>query len=139
MTTENNHTFDWVPITSEFFGQIHTPKIPIQLKSKSNEWKTFYPLVDSGAFVSVFNGSDCELLGYDLKSGKQFDIGSVFGESRIAYLHEIELRINGDIIKSKIAFTDGKPHAQLLGRINFFENFKICFSGKTLKTSILRE
>ncbi len=139
MTTDDSHTFDWAPRQSKAFGTIHVPTIPIQLRSILGEWKTFYPLVDSGAFVSVFNEDDCKVLGYDIKSGIQIDIAGVFGESRIAYLHEIELKIDNDIIKSKIAFTEGKPHQQLLGRINFFENFEVCFSGKSLKTNILRE
>ncbi len=131
--------FDWSPRISEALGDIFAPTTLVELKALSGEWKIFYPLVDSGAFVSVFRASDCELLGFDLKSGKPITINGALGGSFPAYMHKIDLKIGNEIINCRIAFTEQKDHVQILGRADVFDNFRICFSGKLLKTTFFRE
>jgi len=132
-------SFDWKPIKSKTFGDVARPIALIELKSNLGDWKIFYPEVDSGAIVSVFNSSDCKFLGYDLKKGLRFELSGVFGSNRMAYLHEIEMKIGKEITKTRIAFTEGENHKQLLGRIDVFNNFQICFRGKLLKTNMIKE
>ena len=129
-----------MPIESPTFGTIYRPIAYVEVKSTSEEWKIFYPEVDSGAPLSVFNKSDCELLGYRLKEGKYFHISSVIGSSIPAYIHEVEMKVGKEIIiPVKVAFTDGLNHKQLLGRINIFDTFQVLFRGKILETSFVKE
>jgi hypothetical protein len=128
-----------MPINSPAFGRIYRPVVLVEVKSRSGEWKPFYPEVDSGALISVFNKSDCAFLGYILNEGTPFTLTGVLGGSTQSYIHQIELRIGNEIVISRIAFTDGKNHKQLLGRIDVFNKFRICFIGKGSQTSLLRE
>jgi hypothetical protein len=137
MSQENG--FDWELYRSQKFDSVSHPIIPVEIKSISGEWKIFYPLVDSGAIISVFNGSDCELLGYTLTDGEYFDIKGVLSGTTSSYIHQIPVKIKDIEIKLRIAFTTGSIHKQLLGRMDVFDNFRILFQGKLLKTFFTRE
>jgi len=131
--------FDWKLFHSPTFGNTSHPVASVEIKSISGEWEIFYPEVDSGAIISVFNESDCELLGLGLKDGKYFEISGVLGGKTPAYIHEVDVKIGMNTIKSKVAFTEGKSHKQLLGRIDVFNNFQILFKGKSLQTYFTKE
>lgn len=132
--------FDWKPIEGKsLLGNISRPVVKMEIKAASGEWKIFYPEVDSGAVVSVFNKSDCELLGYVLTGGEYFPISGVLGESRDGYVHTLDVRIGDTIFKSRIVFTEGKNHKHLLGRVDVFDNFIITIRGRILKTIFVKE
>jgi hypothetical protein len=130
--------FEWKPFDSPTFGRIYRPVALVEVRSESGEWKIFYPEVDSGSPISVFNKSDCDFLGYILDKGKSFCLTGVLGGSTPAYIHETEIKIGNEIIHAKIAFTDGKNHKQLIGRIDIFDKFQISFS-KGSRTSFIKE
>jgi hypothetical protein len=132
--------FDWKPAEEKsVFGNIRNPIAIVEIMSKSNEWEIFYPLVDSGAVVTLFNESDCELLGLNLTDGIPFKIKAAFGQQCQAYIHQVTMKIGKDTISSRIAFTEGQDHKQYLGRIDVFDHFQICLKGKPFQTSFLRE
>jgi hypothetical protein len=89
--------------------------------------------------VSVFNESDCELLGYILNDGELFHLTSAFGEKRKAYVHNVEMRIGSDVIESRVAFTEGENKQQFLGRVDVFDKFQILIRGKIRQSSFFRE
>jgi hypothetical protein len=132
-------SFPWKLVDSSSLGNILRPIALVECRAQSGEWKTFYPEVDSGSPISVFNASDCELLGYMLDNGRPFKLTGVFGDSRRAYIHDIETKIGEDVTTSRIAFTEGENHKQLLGRIDIFDKFRICLRGKVSQTSFLKE
>jgi hypothetical protein len=131
--------YDWMPIDSPTFGRIYRPIVLVEVRSRSGEWKSFYLEVDSGAPISVLNKSDCVFLGYRLDEGTPFALKGVLGGSTQSYIHQIELKIGNENVIARIAFTDGKNHKQLLGRIDVFNKFRICFTDKGSKTSFLKE
>lgn len=136
----NEFVFNWKPVEEEsIIKDLHRPVINVELKSQSGEWKIFYPEVDSGAPMSVFNESDCELLGYKLTDGTSFNLHGVLGGSTPSYLHKIKMKIGDEVINSRVAFTKGKNHKQLIGRTDVFDYFRICLRGKLLKTSFIKE
>jgi hypothetical protein len=137
MSQENG--FDWELYRSQKFDSVSHPIAPIEIKSISGEWKIFYPIVDSGAVVSVFNEGDCELLGYTLTDGEYYDIRGILGGTTPSYIHQIPVKIKDIEIKSRIAFTIGNFHKQLLGRMDVFDKFRILFQGKLLKTFFTKE
>ena len=83
--------------------------------SQYGDWKIFYPEVDSGAPISVFNKDDCDVLGYSIRSGRPIYLSGVLGGDEVpAYIHIVDIKIGDETIPAKIAFTDGKKHKQLL-------------------------
>ena len=136
---QNEIVFNWKPFESPTFGTIFRPIAYVEVKTQTGEWKIFYPEVDSGSPISVFNKSDCDFLGFSLSEGQPFTISGVLGGSTPAYIHEVDIKIGSEVIPIKIAFTDGKNHKQLLGRIDVFDKFRICFFNKGSQTSFLKE
>ena len=95
----NEFVFNWKLVEEEsIIKDLHRPVINVELKSQSDEWKIFYPEVDSGAPMSVFNESDCELLGYKLTDGISFDLHGILGGSTPSYLHKIKMKIGDELI-----------------------------------------
>lgn len=132
-------SFRWVPIDYQsVFGNIMMPQAIVEIKAITGKWKVFYPEVDTGAVVSIFTECDCERLGLILKEGEPFRLSGVFGGSGQAYLHEVELKIGDELLKSRVAFTEGN-HKQLLGRVDVMDNFRISLSGKYTETIFVRE
>jgi hypothetical protein len=132
--------FAWKQVRGKSaFGKISRPIALVQIKAKSGDWKIFYPEVDSGSPITVFTESDCDRLGFTLEEGKPVTLGGVLGGSRSAYVHELEMKIGDEVLKSRIAFTTGIAHKQLLGRIDVFDSFGIGLHGKHLQTIFVKE
>lgn len=85
-------------------------------------------LVDSGAVVSVFQGSISEYLGLDLYKGERVLLQGIGGRIA-AYRHYVDLEIGDLSFRSIIAFsTEMISHVNLLGRDDFFRHFLITFN-----------
>jgi hypothetical protein len=134
--------FNWRPIPGikSALGPISYPLADIELQAASGDWKIFYPLVDSGASVSVFNGDDCDLLGYVLTDGIKYEIRGALGGTYCSYIHYIQLRIGNTITTARVAFTErAYRHISILGRIDVFDNYLIRIRGKTSESFFLKE
>lgn len=132
--------FNWKPVQEKSaFGNISRPIALVQIRAKSRDWKIFYPEIDSGSPITVLTESDCALLGLKLSEGKLVTLGGALGGSRPAYIHEVEMKIGDQVLKTRVAFTTGKAHKQLLGRIDVFDNFRITLRGRFLQTAFVRE
>ncbi len=132
--------FEWKPVEGKSaFGNITRPMALLEIKVNDGEWKPFYAEVDSGSPITVFNESDSERLGIELEKGRPVTLRGVLGGKCLAYVHEVEMRIGKEEIRAKVAFTEGPNHKQLLGRIDVFDGFRVCLSGKAQRTSFLRE
>lgn len=128
-----NPPFDWKKIKSPKFGDMFIPVAYIEMKSKSGEWKIFYPQIDTGAIISVFSLNDCERLGYDLIDGDPFDLkGGLDGEYP-SYIHKLQVKIGERLFTSRIAFTTKRHNKQYLGLIDIFDKFNVWFT-KNKKT-----
>lgn len=112
--------FDWKKIKSPKFGDIFLPVAYIEMKSKSGEWKIFYPEIDTGAVISVFSPNDCERLGYDLIDGDPFDLKGGLGGDYPSHIHELQVKIGKRLFTSRIAFTAKRHNKQYLGLIDIF-------------------
>jgi len=118
--------FYYKKIEDEYFSLV-----PMVLRKKMNIVPV-YPLVDTGARYSVFKSTVGKSLGIDLFSGEQRYLRVGNGEKITVYLHEVEVRIAGKVIKkARIGFSDELGTSfNLLGRESIFNEFKICFSDK---------
>ena len=132
-------TFAWAPLQSDKFGLQHRAIAMVEIKNPQGDWKIFYPEVDSGAIISVFSESDCRRLGMELKNDDDFVLRGVLGDSCPAYVHRVELKIGNLELRPRIAFTEGRKHKALLGRLDVFEKFKITFRQRLLQTEFQTE
>lgn len=121
-------SFSWRFVNSKQFGIVSIPVAYIEMKSKSEEWKIFYPVIDTGAVVSVFSVNDCERLGYNLEDGEPFELRGGLGGVYPSYVHRIELRIGKKRLESRVAFTVAAHNKQYLGLIDIFDKFDIYFT-----------
>jgi hypothetical protein len=108
------------------------PVIPVVLR---NPRTAHFPavaheaLVDSGSDRCIFSAEIGELLGFDIKAGKELRVGGVVaGESRPMYLHVVAIEvggIGGVSFTAPVAFMpdlSNNGHG-LLGRDGFFDQF----------------
>lgn len=113
---------------------VHRPIAHLHVKSKDGEWYLFYPYVDSGADISLFTRSDCELLGLKLRKGF---FRPVLGIGRVeipAYVHKVFIRIGDEEFDARIAFADSDEVPRVLGRSEIFKRFRIIFDEVNLRT-----
>jgi len=80
--------------------------------------------------MSLFKGEIARALGIDLTSGEKKIFQGVSAKL-VGYIHAISLKIVGEEIKAKIAFSDDLSTSfNLIGRLDLFERFDITFHEK---------
>jgi len=119
--------------------EIYRPIASIYLKGSKGDWYLFYPYVDSGADISLFTRTDCELLGYNLEEGEERLIGGITGSLMKVYIHEIPVRIGDIEFNARIGFADREEVPRLLGRKSVFQEFQVCFDDKRLMVHFIRD
>ena len=128
------YVFKYVAERTRSGEVVHRPIVHLYAKSKGGEWYRFYPYVDSGADISLFTRSDCELLGLKLRSGI---FRPVLGIGRVeipAYVHEISVKIGDEEFNARMAFADSDEVPRVLGRSEIFKRFRITFDEDNLRT-----
>jgi hypothetical protein len=85
-------------------------------------------LLDSGAIDSIFHSSIARVLGIDLTSGRPKEYTGIAGQTILAYLHPIQLQVQGfhERITLEAAFTDAHELA-LIGQTGFFDEYQVTF------------
>ena len=103
------------------------PVLYLHLKSCDKNFYLFDAYIDSGADISLFTKSDCELLGYNLDEGKERFIGGISGTLIRTYEHKVQVKLGEVEFGAKIAFAELDEVPRLLGRKSFLKKFKILF------------
>jgi hypothetical protein len=93
--------------------------------------KRFEALIDSGASRCIFHAGIGEAVGFDVTKGIEEDTIGVDGKPSRIYLHKVSLYVAAQIITIRAGFSYELPLAGVLGRLGFFENFKITFDAST--------
>ncbi|MEK6953713.1 MAG: retropepsin-like aspartic protease [Candidatus Micrarchaeota archaeon] len=105
------------------------PKVQITLKRMGKTFNTD-ALIDSGADYSLFRHEIAEALGLPLERGAVKTIKGISGEIK-TYAFNMEVDFGGESFNSPIEFSrDYKFRYNLLGRMPFFEKFRITFDEK---------
>lgn len=125
------YSFRYRKEKSKIKGEIYRPVASVYLKGGDDNWYLFYPYVDSGADISLFTRTYCELLGYVLENGEEHHVGGITGLLRI-FIHEVPMRVGEEVLNTKVGFADKEEVPRLLGRISIFSKFQICFDEKNL-------
>jgi len=131
LTEKNPFSFSYQQEISGVLGKSLRPRIPIQLKTKTNAWITISLYVDTGADISILPKSTIDILGVNLKSGNEVIVVGLAGELIRAYIHELECRLEGtETFKIRFAISEKESVVPALGRDGFFQKFNFHFNNK---------
>lgn len=99
------------------------PLVPVTIEKVG----TLYAVVDSGANISLFQYEVAEILGITVRKGFKIPLSGIGGRIE-GYLHTIPLHVAGHIFPCRVCFSRAlKAPINLLGRDNFFKQFKVTF------------
>ena len=106
---------------------LYYPLIRVRVGKKRGRTTRFFEvLVDSGAAECMFPASIASAIGINIESGKK-DSRNGIGGSQDVWIHPIVLYVGEHALHINAAFAKTLPIAGLLGRVGFFEHFKITF------------
>ena len=115
------------------FGYLRLPKgislpaIPVEIRSPGHtETIVVYALVDSGADHCTLPRTVAEKIGIsEIASGKHHKARGVGGDID-CYVHPVEMKVGGAWIALPAAFSPSYDGWPLLGRLGFFDKFRVC-------------
>lgn len=93
--------------------------------------------IDSGATTSVLPEGDAEVLGINIKDGKEMIVRGISGEIFRGYRHLIDIQFNQLKIKIPVIFIKDIFVPRVLGREGVFPRFGILFDEQKQKTAFL--
>jgi len=104
------------------------PVIPIEILHKDVA-VPYEVLVDSGADICIFDAQIAEILGIDLKNGKEQKVSGLTGISESYYLHPVTISVGGWEYKVEVGFLSniGKFGYGVVGQKGFFDIFIVKF------------
>lgn len=104
------------------------PVVPVQLAQGDNAIVSL-GYVDSGAFYSLFAGTDGDRLGIDWRAKPSINMAVGTGATLTAHLNRVSLSIGEETWEAVIGFSgDLRIGVNLIGRISIFERFVFCFN-----------
>jgi hypothetical protein len=129
-------SFKWREEASQIFGVIKRPIAQTYIKDTKGNWRAITLYIDSGADVTILSRSFGELLGFKVKSGRPAEFKG-FGANKIhAYLHDMEIKIGNNSVKTKVAVCDSDDSVNVLGRYGIFDRYVISFLNGKQKTAM---
>jgi len=120
-------SFPYKKEPSTLFGYIYRPVVEIYLKTKENQWLKASAYADSGADITIFPKSICEILGLRLHEGQESTIKGVGGEEIKIFIHKITMRINEEELDIRVGFAEREDIPYLIGRTDILTHFSILF------------
>ncbi len=102
------------------------PIVPVEVNDIE-----FYAFVDSGASFSIFHSDIAEMLELKIESGEKVLVTVGDGSLIPVYIHELKVKFADKEFEAKIGFSKKLGIGfDIIGRKDFFDNFKICFDEK---------
>jgi len=120
-------SFPYKKEPSTLFGHIYRPVVEIYLKTTENQWLKVSAYADSGADITIFPKSICEILGLRLHEGQESTIKGVGGEEIKIFIHKITMRINEEELDIRVGFAEREDIPYLIGRTDILTHFSILF------------
>jgi hypothetical protein len=117
--------FPYKHVYSEIFGEILIPVAKIFLSAKKEIGLDV--IVDSGAVISIFPKSICELIGLNYEEGKEARVKTVTGEDFTIRIHKVEVRIGVFSLVARVGFSEIENVPYVLGRLDVFDKVGIEF------------
>ena len=104
--------------------------VPVQISNPARHsppCRKFEAVIDSGASLCLFHSSIGHAIGLRIEKGEEDETTGVSVVPTKIFRHTIHLHVLGNMFKIQAGFADQLPLAGLLGRVGFFEHFKITF------------
>lgn len=107
---------------------IYQPIIPIGIQFDSR-WLPLEVYIDSGAEYTVIEARIADSLDFNFRQGKRIYLKVGNGSFITVYLNRLNLQLGKTCLPCHIGFSDQlNVNYNILGKIDIFEKFKICFS-----------
>lgn len=114
----------------EFSRGQFVPIVNLEVWS-DGRWIGLEAYVDSGATYSIFHTDVAEILSLDYRQGRKIMVRVGDGKQIPVYLHKLPVQFAGHKFTAVIGFSQSLGVGfNLLGRIDFFDRFRICFNDK---------
>lgn len=117
--------FPYKRVRSDIFGEVLIPVAKIFLRGQEEIGVDV--VVDSGAVISIFPRSLCELLGLVFEDGRRASVRSATGEEIRVRIHRVEIRIWDFSFYVRVAFSEVENIPYVLGRLDVLEKVEIRF------------
>lgn len=105
--------FPYKRVRSEVFGEVLIPAAKIFLRGR--EEIGIDVVVDSGAVISIFPRSLCDLLGLIFEDGRGASVRTATGEEIRVQIHRVGLRIGDFSFDARVAFSEVENILYVLG------------------------
>jgi len=117
--------FPYRILTHRVFGRIKIPLITLILRHARSV--KLYALVDSGAVISIFPKSICDLLGLMYESGEKASLFTATREEIPVRVHRVVVRIGDIEFEARVGFSEVEKIPHVLGRLDVLENVEVRF------------
>lgn len=112
-------------VKSKGLGEVIIPIAKIFLYGKKRI--SLDVIVDSGAVVSLFPRSVCELLGLEFSRGKKSSLKTATGESMPIRIHVAKIQIDDFSLEARVGFSEKEKVPYILGRLDIFDKIEVRF------------
>jgi len=116
--------FSYREISKGFFA----PIVNLQIWT-GGRWVECDAYIDSGATYSIFHIDMAAILGLNFRNGRKIMIRVGDGKLIPVYLHKLPVQFAGHKLTATLGFSEYLGVGfNLLGRVDFFSRFRICFN-----------
>jgi len=119
--------FPYKLIETEAFGKVTIPVAKIFLQGKQEE-TAIDVIVDTGAVISIFPKSLCDILGIAFESGQQSYVKTATSESIEIRIHKLRIRIGNRAFEARVAFSIIENVPYILGRLDILDQIEMKFN-----------
>jgi len=112
-------------VRSDIFGEVSIPVAKMFLIGREEIGVDV--VVDSGAVISIFSKSLCELMGLNFEEGKGASVRTATGEEIRIRIHRVKMRIGDCGLNVRVAFSESENIPCVLGRLDILGKVGIRF------------
>mgnify|MGYP002154995958 CR=1 FL=1 len=117
--------FPYKHVRSDVFGEVLIPVAKIFLRGREEIGVDV--IVDSGAVISIFPRSLCDLIGLVFEDGKRASVRSATGEEIRIRIHRVGIRVGNFVFDARVAFSEVENIPYVLGRLDVFDEVEVRF------------
>jgi hypothetical protein len=111
--------------------------VPLGLRG-TGPWRHVWAYVDSGAIYSIFDAGTAEILGLELRTGKQRFAVVGDGGAIPFYLHPVTIQLGSDRFRLEMGFSDRLGVGFNLMGLDVFSRYRVTFDGRVKRVSFTR-
>ena len=117
--------FPYKRVTSKVFGEVKIPVIKVFLCDGKEIG--IDAILDSGAVISVFPRSICDVIGINFEKGEKASIRTATGEEIAISVLRVNFKIGDFGFKAIVGFAETEKIPYIIGRLDVFDELDIIF------------